>query len=178
VVYPVKKDWWIACLLFAIGLVMVGISVGAPVLLIVNPGRPAPPEAFLIVAAVSVLQGCIGVFLWSLLFKSSCAISPPDLVVRLGPFGFRIPLVAIVEVVPKRGISPDWGWGLSLSTDRLSVRYRKANGRIAFPIIISPERKFDFLLELAEAVPELQAGDDGSLRLPEDGSGLPCDGMR
>lgn len=166
-VYSYKKDWWIAGLLFLVGLLMVCVGFGLPVLLFFTVGPNGPPwPVALMLGAVFLLEGCIGLMLWSLVFRSFCEITPTDLAIQFGPIGFGIPLGSIVEVLPKRGISPDWGWGLALSTDRLSVRYRKSNGRVAFPIIISPERKFEFMLQLAEAIPALQPCDDGALRLP------------
>jgi hypothetical protein len=97
-----------------------------------------------------------GLFLSWIWFSAHYEITATDLIARVGPFRKRIPLEAIVEVVPTRALySPDFN--LSLSLDRLRVKYRKKNGNMArMPLAISPADKEAFLHELSQLVPRLQ----------------------
>jgi len=89
--------------------------------------------------------------LWAFL-ATSYQITQADLLIRFGPLRCHIPLIAIAEIVPSGTLAPDRGWGLAWSLDRLVIRYRKGNGKLAFMgIVISPEDKDGFLHHLAQA---------------------------
>jgi hypothetical protein len=96
-----------------------------------------------------------------MLLGTSYEIGETELVSRLGPFRFRVPLHAIEEVVTTRGFRLLVGLGLAWSLDMLHVRYRKSSGRRAWPVSISPQDKTGFLQELAAAVPGLKVVGDG-----------------
>ena len=80
----------------------------------------------------------VGLPLW-LLLATYYGFDGPDLVVRSGPFRWRIPLVAITGITPTSEplSSP------ALSLDRLKITYGQGRS-----IIISPRDKEDFLREL------------------------------
>lgn len=149
-IYPAKCDWWIACIVVPTSLVQIG--VGAVIAYqVVTQVIPAMPN---LVGAV-LLFGIGSLLLW-MWAGTSYEIGETELVNRLGPFRFRVPLNAIEEVVPRRGFHPVVGIGLAWSLDMLHVKYRKASGRRAWPVSISPEDKSGFLHELVLAVPRLK----------------------
>jgi hypothetical protein len=166
--YPAKKDWWLAGMLLVNGLLLVGVGVAVPFLDAGGAGRPNPASPIPLVLVGLLLAGTGVLLLW-VLFGAAYEVAPPDLLVRLGPFRRRIPLWDIVEAVPRRGLAPDWGWGLALSLDRLRISYRKSGGRMALPIVISPADRDGFLAELAAVAPRLHFTEDGALRLAAEG---------
>jgi hypothetical protein len=150
VVYPAKKDWWVACIVVPLGLVLVSVGAFA-VYQVATWAMPAFPG--LLVAAVPGGGG--GLLLW-MFAGTSYVIGETDLVTHLGPFRFRVPLDAIEEVVSSTGFYFIVGVGLAWSLDALHVKYRKRSGRRALPVTISPQDKAGFLRQLAEAVPGLK----------------------
>lgn len=148
-IYPSKKDWWVALFLLAVSLMQFGIG-GIILYELVVQAAPLP---VLLTGLVPILVG--GLLLWIFL-STGCDISPPDLVVRYGPFRFTIALDAITEVQARRKYSLELGWNFALSQDRLFIKYRKRNGRVAqLGVVVSPEDKEGFLQELAREVPRL-----------------------
>jgi hypothetical protein len=150
VVYPAKRDWWIACLVVPASLLLVGIGavIGYQV-----ATQALPPVPGLLGAAVPA--GIGGLLLWMFL-GTSYEIGETHLITRLGPFRFRVPLAAIEEVESTTGLRLVIGLGLAWSLDMVHVKYRKPSGRRAFPVSISPADKSEFLRELAGAVPGLK----------------------
>jgi hypothetical protein len=107
------------------------------------------------------------VILWAF-FSTSCEITLSHLLVRFGPLRWRIPLEAIVDAVPKRGMSSELVWGLAWSLDRVVIKYRRKSGRMAWlGLAVSPEDKAGFLDELAQAVADAQ-GRNGPESPPEE----------
>jgi hypothetical protein len=160
--YPPKRAWWVTGL-----VVFAGVSeIVLGVLMMISPAvGPVPSVVEMIV--VGLVLTALGVFMLWMFSATAYEIAPPDLRIRFGPLRRTIPLAAIVEVVPTQSLlvgGPEWSF--IWSTDRLRVRYRKKNGKLGWPVAIAPRDKFAFLLELAEAVPALEAGPDGALRLP------------
>jgi hypothetical protein len=166
-VYAIKKSWFARTCLLLVGVLLLTVSLGMVVEVLVNQaGGPLNPASLMPLLLIPILPAAAGIFnLWAL-YSAAYEIRQPHLLISFGLFRWRIPLAAITEVRPKQGFSSDWGWSVALSLDRLVIKYRKTNGRAAFPVIISPENKFGFMLELAEAVPALEACTDGALRLP------------
>jgi hypothetical protein len=158
-VYPGKRDWWLAGLLSTIAAAqlvgggwLVGLAVVSGQYLVLVPGTTL------------LLVG--GLLVW-VLFGTSCEITESSLVVRSGPIRWTVPLDAIEDVVPAGWLGgPVVEWNLSLGVRGLHVRYRRRNGRLTWPIRIAPRDRAAFLLELAERLPELEVKDDGSLRRP------------
>jgi hypothetical protein len=154
-VYPAKRDWWVACLVVPGSLLLVGI--GAVIAnQVVTQGMPPVPG--LLGAAVPAAIG--GLLLW-LFCGTSYEIGDTHLITRLGPFRFRVPLDAIEEAVSTTGFRVVIGLGLAWSLDMVLVKYRKASGRRAFPVSISPQDKWEFIRELAGAVPGLKVVGEG-----------------
>jgi hypothetical protein len=150
VVFPSKKDWFTyPVLLASLGLIVLGIFF-----LAVPP--PKPEEAVALTVAGCVMPVIGGLLLW-VFFATTYVIQPPHLVVRFGPLRWRVPLEAIVEAVPRETMFPlDWGWSVAWSLDRVCVRYRKRNGKMASALSISPQDKSRFLRELRKACPGLK----------------------
>jgi hypothetical protein len=153
-VYPAKKDWWVLVLLGPVSLFLFG--AGALALSQVAAGDVPPLPGLLLTA---VLSGT-GALLLSLILAASYEITESDVVARLGPIWWRIPLAGIEEVVSTRGFQIVFGLGLALSWGMLHIKYRKRNGRRAFPVSISPRDKGEFVRELAGAVPGLKVVGD------------------
>jgi hypothetical protein len=101
-----------------------------------------------------LMTGAAALMLW-MYASTFYEIGAADLVVRMGPIRRTIPLSAIVEVISTHRFHFMVGVGLAWSLDMLHIRYRKANGRLALPVAMSPEDKEGFLRELAERVPGL-----------------------
>jgi hypothetical protein len=150
VVYPARKDAWVAFLLVPASLAMVGL--GAATVGLAAAGA-IPPLSGLIPGFLSVGVG--GLLLW-MFFATSYEITDWDVVARLGPFRWRIPLDAIEQVVVTDGFRLVVGLGLAWSLAMVHIRHRKANGRMAFPVSISPRNRAGFLRELAKVVPGLK----------------------
>ena len=103
-----------------------------------------------------VLSAVGGLVLWAYC-STSYDITPPNIIVRFSPLRWTIPLEGITQVERKKGMSPDWAWGEAWSLDRVVIKYRKRNGRMALlGVAVAPEDKDGFLRELAEALPGLQ----------------------
>ncbi len=94
-------------------------------------------------SAVAMLSLVISFALW-LLVTTSYELGPESLVVRSGPFAWRIRLAEISSV--ERTSDPRAAPALSL--DRLRVRYRKQ-----LEILISPADQEGFLVVLHERAP-------------------------
>jgi hypothetical protein len=156
--YPAKKDWWLALPLALAAAVQIGGSIAIAAFALVSGNYLA------LLPAAAVLAG--GVLIASLLLAANYEIGASDLIIRFGPVRWSIPLAALVEVVPVRGAAFEFGWGLAWSLTALRLRYRKTNGRLSQPIRISPNDRAAFLLELTEKVPALEVKEDGSLRRP------------
>jgi PH (Pleckstrin Homology) domain-containing protein len=148
--YPSKKDWWITLLVLPAFVLMPGVGV---VLLYLAITQAAPLPILLPGLILSAVGGLI---LWAY-FSTCCEITPSHLLVRFGPLRWTIPLEGITQVEQKKGMSPDWAWGVAWSLDRVVIKYHKRNGRRALlGVAISPEDKEGFLRELGEALLGLQ----------------------
>ena len=149
-IYPAKCDWWFACLVVPTSLLPIGIGAVIAYQMIMQGIPPIPG------LLGTILPFAIGGLLLWMFWGTSYEISETELVNRLGPFCFRVPLNAIEEVVSTTGFRLVMGVGLACSLDMLHVKYRKANGRRAWTVSISPQDKTGFLQELAAAVPGLK----------------------
>ncbi len=155
VVYAAKCDWWVACLVVPTSLVPIGIGAVVAYQAVTQAIPPVPG----LLGAVLPL-GIGGLLLW-MFWGTSYEIGEAELINRLGPFHFRVPLDAIEEVASTTGFRLVVGLGLAWSLDMLHVKYRKASGRRAWQVSISPQDKVGFLQELVTAVPGLKiVGDD------------------
>ena len=144
-----KRDAWITALLGLVALASAASLI--PVL------RAARENAVFALAAFSPLV-TFALVLW-LMRSIAYEIGADALRVHCGPLRFAVPFAEIEAVTPKRGLSPEMGWSLALSLDRLMVRRR---GRLA--LAISPEPREIFLAELAARCPHLARDGDRLVR--------------
>jgi len=144
-IFPSKRDLGVALIALPVRLGMVGAGAYFLSWLITQGGSLflLLPEALLVGLGVLTL--------WAF-FSTAYEITATTLVVRFGPLRGRIPLDAIVEIVPNSTLRPDRAWGAVWAVDRLVIRYRRRNGRPAFlGVAVSPRDKEGFLRELTQA---------------------------
>jgi hypothetical protein len=145
-VYPSKRDWWLALLLWGTVVVMVFTAI-----LVVR----APESLGAKLVAVALCFATVAFLLWTL-YGTYYVISDERLVVRSGPFRWRIALDAIQAVEPSRSplSSP------ALSLDRLRIRH----GPRRRSILISPDEQQQFLWDLSSRTPGLTLRGDRAVR--------------
>jgi hypothetical protein len=163
-VYPSKKDWWLKLLLVPICVALPAGGIFLLCLAVLEAGA-------LPVLVPGLVMLAVGVFLCWAFVATECEINSSNLIIRFGPLRWRIPLERIADIIPRQGISAELAWGLAWSTDRVLIKYRKSNGRMALlAIAISPRDKDGFVLELVQAVPGLRRDDlEGRCRASEAG---------
>lgn len=136
-----KRDGWlIGVLVAALGIPLMTLGAG-----LAEPRHPTG------------LWGVLGILLASTAFvvwlflRTEYLLGEEELLVRSGPFRWRIPVAEIREVAPTHNplSSP------ALSLDRLEIRY--GNGRC---LLISPEDKERFFRSLARQAPHLEIRGD------------------
>ena len=111
-------------------------------------------------AVMGALVLLTAVFIFWIIYYTRYIINGGCLLIFSGPFRWRIDINLIVEIRPsKNPIS-----GPACSLDRLLVKYKKQNSDKIKSVIISPEKKQDFLDELAAKAPQLKK-QDGNLLL-------------
>lgn len=136
--FPSKRDWWIVALIWL--SVMVSV-VGGFVPLVV---KGASWSEMLIM--VVLLVGIDLLMLW-VLYGTGYTVTQAHLLIRCGPFSFRVPLQHIDSITPTR--SP-WS-SPACSLDRLKIVY----GLSQQSIMISPADKPGFLSVIAQRCPSL-----------------------
>lgn len=146
--FRTRKDRWLVVLLL---LMVLFCGVGG-LMLLAEPGHKHLPVAILCL----VFSGA-SVFL---MYPVRYTLAERELVVRGGPFRWRVAYENIEKVTPTRNplAAPAW----SLSRLRVDHRYR---GRTVF-LLISPERQEEFLRELAGRCPHLVLSDDRLVKAP------------
>ncbi len=124
-VFRSKLDTWLLVV-----LVIAGVASLIATIMVIRAGTPGRWW----IAAVTTGLG-IGLPMW-LVLSTHYTIDPMQLVVRSGPFTWRIPLASITSITPTRNplSSP------ALSLDRLRIDYD--NGR---SLMISPRDQDAFL---------------------------------
>lgn len=135
-VFRSKVDAWLVALVGAsLLMAFLGVLVAA-----VSVDDPAVWLGLGMTIAVGAFVG------W--LFRTTCyELDGRELVVRSGPFRWRIDLATIESVTPSRNplSSP------ALSLDRLQIRYGKRRS-----LLVSPAERDRFLAALARAEPALE----------------------
>ncbi len=141
-----KRDAWIVILIWA-GVLLTLVAGFAQL------SHPATPlsKALVLTAALAIA----GFMLW-VLYGTWYEFSGKTLLIRSGPFWFRVPLNEIDGVEPTRNplSSP------ACSLDRLMIRYRDGKRRI----MISPHDKVGFLRALANRCAHLERDANGLTR--------------
>lgn len=150
-VYPVFGSRHDPGLIVLVAAVLALCSVGG-VLLLVSGGT----QDLLLGTAALVFSS---LYAW-LTIPVRYELPPGLLVVRGGPFRWRIPLDDIQEVRASRNPVGAPAWSLK----RLRVDYRK-KGKRRF-VLISPRDREDFMRRLAEAAPFLSRSEDALIRTP------------
>ena len=146
--YPAKKDMWLFVL-----LMLVSLSLFGGALLLVGASFWKHQPGLWVPGAI---LACVGGFLLWMLLGSFYRITETDLILRIGPLGFRLPLETIVDVHATSRFGNDFGWGLAFSLDRLRIRCRDR----LLPFWISPEDKAGFVAELVRSRPEVKVTTD------------------
>ena len=136
--YPSKRDAWLEILLW--------IGAGAAAVGAFQVWRA--PESLVTKVATGGLSLAAGAFMLWTLYGTDYTLTDERLIIRSGPFRWRIALQAIHSVDPSRSLlsSP------AVSLDRLRVRY----GPSRRSVLISPDDKERFLWDLAMRAPGLE----------------------
>lgn len=143
--FPSKRDaWLIGVLLAALGVSLVS--------LIATLFAPRTDSSFGWVLAIWLFAALFIGWAWT---TTDYTLTSGDLLVRSGPFRWRVPLAEIQEITPTRNplSSP------ALSLDRLEIVYGKGRR-----LLISPRERNRFLRALVEQVPQLELQGDRVVR--------------
>lgn len=144
--FPSKRDSWLLGVLLA-GLGVSCISLTASLL------SPEPvPTGIGTVLSILIAAVLFVAWIWT---GTDYTLTSGDLLVRSGPFRWRVPLAEIQAVNPTRNplSSP------ALSLDRLEVVYRRGS-----VLMISPRDKNRFLRSLVTQAPHLALRGDHVVR--------------
>jgi membrane protein YdbS with pleckstrin-like domain len=138
VTFESKRDGWIVALIWAGAVASAGGGLA-------QYNTPAP--LWIRVGMLAFLVAAAAFMLW-ILYDTSYTIDHEQLLIRSGPLRYRVPLRDIHSVDPSRNplSSP------ACSLDRLLIRWGGRRKRI----LISPQRKPDFLRELNQRCPQLE----------------------
>ncbi|MFT3777151.1 MAG: PH domain-containing protein [Ottowia sp.] len=136
--FPSKVDAWLAAVLLASALLVLAAVITG------WPRQAAPAHAVLLVA---VLALGAGLPLW-VLAATGYRVGQDALVIRSGPFRWRIPLKDIHAVEPSRS----WLSSPALSLDRLRIRHGRAG-----QVLVSPKDPRAFVQALRHGNPHIQA---------------------
>ena len=136
-VYPSKRDAWLVAVLWG-GVV----AILGSVFMLWSTSEPLRSRV-----VMTVLLGAVAVLILWITYGTRYIFTAHELLIRSGPFCWRIALREIVEVFPTSSSLS----GPACSLDRLCVRY--GAGRRS--ILISPQDKEGFLEELVVRGPGL-----------------------
>lgn len=141
--FPSVRDGWLVALLWTAAIAMTASAV----MVWREPGGPW----------IALACGLLSPLTLWILFDTGYRLDDEHLHVRSGPLRFRVRLDEIESVKPTRNplSSP------ALSLDRLEIRRRGRWG----PVLISPQRRREFLVALADRAPHLVLDEEaGALR--------------
>ncbi len=144
--YVSKRDLWIVAMIWLGALVSAYAGIA-------QLSTAGPLAARL--AALIALLAAAGFMLW-VLYGTHYTLTDAHLLIRCGPFRYRVPLSELDLVQPSRNplSSP------ACSLDRLLLKWRGARKRI----LISPERKTDFVRDVQRRCPQLKRDGDRLIR--------------
>lgn len=125
-----KIDAWLGALILG--------AVGFMIATLIETGQTAGNQSPLAIVAMLIV-GC-GIPLW-MLFDTRYTVTPDQLLIKCGPFRWRVPRDQIQGVTPTRSLlsSP------ALSLDRLQIQY--GNGK---SVLVSPKDKGDFITAIGQ----------------------------
>jgi PH (Pleckstrin Homology) domain-containing protein len=131
--FPSKRDAWLVAVIWIAGALLAG-TAWIPVV--------AGPFGALRVPLALVHLGAAAFAFW-VLYGTGYSVGERELLVRSGPFRWRIPIDAIASITPTTNpiSSP------ACSLDRLRIAYRGVRGARA--LLVSPADKAGFLAALA-----------------------------
>ena len=141
--YPSKRDRWLAFVVWIGSLLSIGAGLSC--------GFAIRAEPRISAFALSLCLLAPALMLWSF-YGTSYTLRADQLLIRSGPFRFRVALAEITSVAPSRDPSSS----PACSLDRLEIRYRGERSRI----LVSPEDKVGFLDALSRRCDQLAAHGD------------------
>lgn len=145
-IYYSKRDSWIVAVLWSavVGMLIAAWQIGL-----------SPTPKGLRVGMSALLLASAGLILW-LLYSTLYKLTAQELVVRSGPFRWKVRLDSIQEISPTHNplSSP------ACSLDRLRIRYRESR----FGIMISPADKAAFLQDILSRSPGLKIDGERVIR--------------
>lgn len=144
--FPSKRDAWL------VGVLLAGLGISCASLTASLLAPEPVPAGIVPVVAILAAAALFVAWIWR---ATDYTLTSSELLIRCGPFRWRVPLAEIEEVNPTRNplSSP------ALSLDRLEVVYRR--GRV---LLISPQDKNRFLRSLVNRAPHLALRGDHVLR--------------
>lgn len=142
--FPSKRDGW----LLGILVTVLGIAL---VSLFASLLAPESPPGLWSVVGILLAASAFVAWIWT---GTEYLLSETEILVRSGPFRWRIPMADIHEIRPTKNplSSP------ALSLDRLEIRYGKGN-----ILLISPQDKSRFLRSLAVHAHHLELRGDSAV---------------
>lgn len=142
--FPSKRDGWLVAVIWAAAAV--DLVALAPIL-----REPMPPLARAVGAVACAAAPPL--MLW-VLYGTRYRFEDGELLIRSGPFRWRVPIAELESVAPSRNplASP------ACSLDRLDVRFRRSGRERR--VLISPSDREGFLRALLERAPALERRGD------------------
>jgi hypothetical protein len=141
--FPSKRDVWLTAIIWLACLIALLVPLTAV---------GSSPSALEAPVVVIIGLAATGFLLW-VLYGTCYLLMPEELLIRSGPFRFRVPLREIETVTPSRD---PWS-SPACSLDRLKIRWR--DGRRS--ILISPPDRQSFYRALLRRCPHLVQESDG-----------------
>lgn len=124
------------------GLAAIAAVAGVALPVVLNAGA-TPQVLMVLVAILTFTQLLLPVWL---LLDTHYTLTPDELLIRSGPFRWRIALGEVREVAPSRS----WMASPTLSLDRLCIRYGADRS-----ILVSPREKQRFIDALRQRCPSV-----------------------
>lgn len=153
--FAARIDAWAICLIAMGSLVAIGVGIFC---ISIAGGE-------LVGVAGGVVMVLVGVAMSSFLMRGGYEITSSHVVLLWGPLRFRlIRIEKIVEAAPVNSTSATLHVASSSHAIRITGS-RKSGGSLPPTVSISPRDRTGFLQALADASPDLQLSDDGSVRL-------------
>lgn len=131
--YSCKKD-----ISFGLFLLISGIAVTG---VIFTPFFINSYDLLFIIISGLFLLSVLGLFLW-LWFETDYSIDHETLIVKFGPFKWKIPISEIIFIrLNQKTIGGTWK--LTLSWNSMEIRYKNSKS-----VFITPDRQTDFISDL------------------------------